>query len=196
MSSVRSASRVGPNRMTTLTGVIMPTELPASRRSRSAALITLRSAFSVRLKCTYHWYLVRSFRMPGCGLGMTVPLRGSGWFDAAVKLQVTASEMQGEEPFSTPVVRASEQGRRLLPPGLRQRRERRDEPGDAGVELPRQDERVGVVRGVDEHGRAASFREPTGHDRQPRRPAGGGDRGVVAADVADDRPVGDRVGPA
>src|SRR6476646_3729469 len=84
MSSVRSASSVGPNRMHTFTGVVTPTSEPAARRLRRASLITPRSAPSVRLKCVYHWYLVRLVRIACCGFGIAAPLlrRGSVFYTA------------------------------------------------------------------------------------------------------------------
>src|SRR5690349_14816485 len=73
MSSVRSVSRLGPNRMHTLIGVVTPTSEPARRKSASAPLITPRSAPSVRLKCVYHWYFVRLVRIACWGLGISPP---------------------------------------------------------------------------------------------------------------------------
>src|SRR5262249_14700246 len=70
MSSVRSARSVGPNRMHTLMGVITPTSAPAVRAFLSALLMTPRSPPSVRLKCVYRWYLVRSVRIACCGFAM------------------------------------------------------------------------------------------------------------------------------
>src|SRR4029079_3789054 len=53
-----------------------PTSWPAVRTSLSAFLITPRSAPSVRLKCVYHWYLVRLVRIACWGLGMSALLVG------------------------------------------------------------------------------------------------------------------------
>src|SRR5437773_2504995 len=53
-----------------LMGVVTPVCAPAARVSRSACLMTPRSAPSVRLKCVYHWYLVRLVRIACWGLGM------------------------------------------------------------------------------------------------------------------------------
>src|SRR4051812_14352263 len=71
MSSVRSASRVGPKRMHTLTTEpTTPTSLPAARATLMASLMTPRSAPSVRLRWVYHWYLVRLVRIACCGFAM------------------------------------------------------------------------------------------------------------------------------
>ena len=55
--------------------------------------------------------------------------------------------------------------------------------------------RVGVVRGVDEHGRRAALAQPVGGDVDPMLPALDRPRGGVAAEVPDDRPVGQRERP-
>ena len=78
MSSVRSASSVGPNRMQRLTAVVTPSGPQSWRSSWSARLITPRSAPSVRLRWTYHWYFSRFAKMAGCGCAMgTDPHCGS-----------------------------------------------------------------------------------------------------------------------
>ena len=75
MSSVRSASSVGPNRTAHVDGTTSRRRRsPAARASRRACLITPRSAPSVRLKCVYHWYFVRLVRIACCGFAMTAPI--------------------------------------------------------------------------------------------------------------------------
>src|SRR4051812_4708526 len=77
MSAPRSASNVGPSKMHTLIATVTPTSEPAWRTSRSAALMTSRSAPSVRLMCVYHWYLVRLVRIACCGFGIVGLLEGT-----------------------------------------------------------------------------------------------------------------------
>lgn len=67
MSLVMSASNVGPKPTTRFT----PFLEQSARRSEMTFLMTLRSAPSVRLRCTYHWLRpISRFRTAGCTVAM------------------------------------------------------------------------------------------------------------------------------